>query len=128
MRLTGQDKLNETLHQQESDSLWAMRVNDSRNGSRLDYIGPTTTAIKTSAELVTETRAQVLTSPLANRKQVTIQNEGSYDVYVGDATVTIANGLKISRNSSATYAWGENIEIYMVSYSGSQDVRFLEES
>lgn len=85
------------------------------------------TAILNSAETVTTTAAQVLVSPLANRKEVTIQNEGTKAVYVGSsASVTAANGIKISKNSSATFNWGPNIDIYMIAASGSQDVRFLE--
>jgi hypothetical protein len=91
-------------------------------------VAPINVAIKNSAETVTATAAQVLVTPLANRKQVTIQNEGSKDVYIGATGVTSANGIKISRNSSATYAWGPAIAIYMISASGSQDVRFLEEA
>lgn len=85
-------------------------------------------SIKTSAASVTTTPAQVLASPLGNRKQVTIQNEGNKDVYIGDASVTTSSGIKISRNSSATYAWGPAIVIYMVASEGSQNIRFLEEA
>ncbi len=83
--------------------------------------------LQNSEETVTTTAAQVLTSPLANRKCVTIQNEGSDDVYVGSsAGVTAANGIKISRRSSATYNFGSGAAIFMVAASGSQSVRFLE--
>lgn len=85
-------------------------------------------SIKTSAESVTTTAAQVLTSPLANRKQVTIQNEGNKDVYIGTTGLTTSNGIKISRNSSATYAWGPAIVIFMVSSNSTQNIRFLEEA
>lgn len=80
-----------------------------------------------SQETVTTTAAQVLTSALANRKCVTIQNEGTDDVYVGSsAGVTAANGIKISKRSSATYNFGSGAAIFMIAASGSQDVRFLE--
>lgn len=84
-------------------------------------------AIKNTAETVTTTAAQVVSTSLANRKEITIQNEGTQSVYIGvDNTVTAANGIKISKNSSATYAWGPNIQIWMIAASGSQDVRILE--
>jgi hypothetical protein len=85
------------------------------------------TAILNSAANVAVTAAQVLVSPLANRKSVTIQNEGNQSVYIGSsAGVTSSNGIKISKNSSATFNWGPNIAIFMISASGSQSVRFLE--
>jgi len=84
-------------------------------------------AILNTAATVTTTAAEVLASPLAGRREVTIQNEGNSDVYVGSsAGVTSANGIKISKNSSATFEWGEDINIFMIAASGSQDVRFLE--
>lgn len=91
-------------------------VNTSRNVAMLN-----------SAATVTTTAAQVLASPLAGRREVTIQNEGSQAVYIGSsAGVTAANGIKVSKNSSATFEWGEDIDIFMIAASGSQDVRFLE--
>lgn len=91
-------------------------VNTSRN-----------VGMQNSQATVTTTAAEVLASPLAGRREVTIQNEGSQAVYIGSsAGVTSANGIKISKNSSATFEWGEDIDIFMVADSGSQDVRFLE--
>ena len=84
-------------------------------------------AILNTAETVTAVAAQVVASPLAGRKYVTLQNEGSVDVYFGSsAGVTSANGLKVSKNSSATYNFGEDIDIFMIAASGSQSVRVLE--
>jgi len=84
-------------------------------------------SIKNTAETVTTTAGEVVSTPLSGRKQITIQNEGSQPVYIGSsAGVTSANGIKISKNSSATYDWAEGVDIFMVAASGSQDVRFLE--
>ena len=38
MILTGQDKLNEALHQEACDGKWALRVEDPCNGLKLDAI------------------------------------------------------------------------------------------
>lgn len=86
-------------------------------------------AIKTTAETVTTTAAQVVSTPLADRLEITIQNEGNQDVYIGSTSgVTSSTGIKISKNSSATYSWGPDVDIFMISASGSQSVRFLEAS
>lgn len=86
-------------------------------------------AISNTQDDVTTTAAEVLASPLAGRRFVTIQNEGNRNVYVGSsAGVTAANGIKISRNSSATFEWGEDINIFMIAQNGTQDVRFLEQA
>ena len=83
--------------------------------------------ILNSAATVGTTAAEVLASPLAGRQTVTIQNNGTAAVYVGSsAGVTTANGLRIPRRSSATYDFGEAIDIFMISGSAGQDVRFIE--
>lgn len=84
-------------------------------------------AMKNSAESVTTTAAQVLSTPLTGRRHLTIQNEGSSPVYMGfDGTVSSSNGIKISKNSSASYDIPAGVDVYMVAASGTQDVRFLE--
>jgi hypothetical protein len=78
-------------------------------------------------ETVGTTAAEVAASPLAGRRFVTIQNEGTVDVYMGhSAAVTTANGIKISKKSSATFELGEDIDIFMISGSAGQDVRILQ--
>lgn len=84
-------------------------------------------AMKNSAESVTTTAAQVLSTPLTGRKHLTIQNEGSAPVYMGfSAAVTSSNGIKISKNSSASYDIPAGVDVFMIAASGTQDVRFLE--
>ena len=109
----------------------------SASGDRFDMLGDLYRRIyvNTSANVgclasaasVTGTAAQVLASPLAGRRLVTIQNKGTDSVYLGhSAGVTTANGIEIPKKSSATYELGEDVDLYMISASGSQDVRFFE--
>jgi len=90
-------------------------VNDSAN-----------IAIKSTAETLSTTVGEIVATPLAGRRFVTIQNEGSVDVYVGAAAITTATGMKISKRSSAEFMWGEDIDIFMIASSGTPDVRVLE--
>jgi len=84
-------------------------------------------SIQNSNSTVTTTAAEVLGTPLAGRRFVTIQNRGSQSVFLGDAAdVTSANGVEIPKNSSATYEFGEDIDLFLIADSGSQDVRYLE--
>ena len=84
-------------------------------------------AMKNSVETVGTSAAEVLVTPLANRRQVTIQNEGNANIYIGhNASVTAANGIKISKNSSATYDIPAAVDIFMIADSAGQSVRFLE--
>jgi hypothetical protein len=78
-------------------------------------------------ETVGLTAVELAATPLAGRRFVTIQNEGTADVYIGHAnTVTTANGIKISKKSSATFELGEDIDIYAISGTAGQDVRVLQ--
>ena len=99
-----------------SDLYRRVWINDSAN-----------IAILNTAVTVGVAAAQVVAAPLAGRRTVTLQNEGSVSVYFGSsAGVTTANGLKVSKKSSATYDFGEDIDIFMISGSAGQDVRILE--
>lgn len=82
--------------------------------------------LKTTAASVGTSAAEVVSVPLAGRRWVTIQNEGTADVYFGATGVTTSTGMKVSKKSSATFELGEDIDIFMISASGTQDVRILE--
>ena len=91
-------------------------VNTSRN-----------VAILNTAATVGTTAAEVLASPLSGRREVTIQNQSQGSVYIGSsAGVTTANGIEIPKNASATYEFGEDINIFMIADNASSDVVFLE--
>lgn len=82
---------------------------------------------QSSQASVGTTAVEVLATPLAGRRELTIQNEGSQPVYFGFTSgVTAANGIKISKNSSATYMIPEAVDVFMIAASGTQDVRFIE--
>lgn len=100
---------------------------DSVDASGSNVRTSSDTGIQNTQASVTATAAEVLASPLSGRREVTIQNKGSQPVYIGSsAGVTSANGMEIPKGASATFEWGENVNIFMISASGSQDVRFLE--
>lgn len=80
-----------------------------------------------NAATVTTTAAEIAATPLDGRKYVTVQNNGSQDIAVGTSgAVTFANGLIVPKKSSASFAWGESLDIYAIADSGSQDVRVAE--
>lgn len=100
-----------------SDMYRRVWMNDSANIS-----------VKNSAASVTTTAAEIVSSPLAGRRFITIQNRGNGDVYMGfDNTVTSSNGLVIPKGSSYTEKLGEDIDIWLISTdAGGEDVRILE--
>lgn len=84
-------------------------------------------AMNTEAVSVTTTAAEVLATPLGGRKTITFQNRGNQSVFLLESAGTAkAQGIEIPKFSSATYDIGEDINVFLVSDSGSQDVRLLE--
>ena len=79
------------------------------------------------AATVTGTAAELVATPSAGRTHILIQNNGTKDIYLGDdGSVTTANGIRVSKDSSIELPWGEDLNIFAISSSGSQDVRILE--
>ena len=71
-----------------------------------------------------------LSSPLAGRREITIQNLGSQDVWIKDGTGVTAgtggNGFLLPKDSSATYAWGPSFDPYAITASGTADLKVIE--
>jgi hypothetical protein len=84
--------------------------------------------IKNTAEAIGTTASEIVATPLAGRKKITIQNLSSNVIYIGfDNTVTVSNGLQLPKNSSFSEALGENVDVWLIANSGaSNDVRVLE--
>ena len=76
---------------------------------------------------VSATAGEVLATPLAGRQRLLLQNLGDKAVYIGfDGSVTTANGIKLPKNASVELPFGEDLNVYMISESGTQDVRYIE--
>lgn len=83
-------------------------------------------AISAAAETVTTTSAALITTPLANRKEVKIYNNGSKTVWVGPSGVTSANGFPIFSGSVLEVRLGSAVAIHAQATAGSQDIRVLQ--
>lgn len=75
---------------------------------------------------VTNAATQIATTPLSGRKEITIQNLGSQDIYIADTNAVSTSDLLVPSKSSATYRWGDNLAIYGITASGTADVRYAE--
>lgn len=79
------------------------------------------------AASVTTTESQLVASPLTGRLRVEIQNLGSNDIYIRQATgVTTSNGLKVPKGSSFEQALDAGAQIWAISASGSSDIRIAQ--
>ena len=69
--------------------------------------------------------AGTLLAARETRKRVTFVNHGAVDVYIGPATVTTSNGLKLPPGASITLHMTALIQA--ITASGTGDVHYLEE-
>lgn len=66
-------------------------------------------------------------SNLTNRKTLTAYNNGSSTIYWGyDNTVTTSSGTPLEKNQFASWEVGDNVTLYAITSSGSQNVRITE--
>lgn len=98
----------------KTDALGRMWVNDASIAEKNSNITATTTA------------GQLTASPLANRRRMYIQNLGSKDVFIGDASVTTTNGFKLSVGGTFNESIGAGVSLYAVTATGTSDLRILE--
>lgn len=94
--------------------------------SNLDDVSNTSVVVTKVTVDTTVGGVQLIASALSNRREITIQNLGSQDIYIKNGTGTTINDLLIPAKSSATYNWGPAIDIYAITGSGTSDVRVAE--
>lgn len=83
-------------------------------------------AVKTTAVGVTDTAASLVTA-LGGRRQYMIQNLSNKEIFIGDATVTTADGWRIAAGAAFGIELGENVALYAVAATaGPFAVRVLE--
>lgn len=84
-------------------------------------------AAQTSVATVGLTAVQLAATPMPGRTTMTIQNRGNKSIYIGEAnTVTTANGLEIPAGASFDIDYGEDLDVWAISGTASQDVRVFE--
>lgn len=82
---------------------------------------------KVTAETVTNSESELVSTPLAGRLNIIIQNLGTQDCYLKNVTgVSTANGLKLNKGSSFEQALDDGADIFAITASGSTDLRVAE--
>ena len=84
-------------------------------------------AVNNQNVTVTTTAAKLLSSELAVRKNMLVQNLGNKAIYLGSsASVTSSNGFSVAAGSTFAVDLGPDVSLYAVASSGSMDVRVLQ--
>lgn len=78
---------------------------------------------------VTSTESELVSTPLTGRLRIEIQNLGTQDCYLKEATgVTSANGMKLNKGSSFEQDLDDGANIFAITASGTTDLRIAEYS
>ena len=83
-------------------------------------------AIKPTAVTVGATATAIPATARKGRKSILVKNVGDASVYFGDDTVTTANGYPVAANGILELDLGENVVLYGIVATGTQEVRILE--
>lgn len=82
---------------------------------------------KSTAHSASSTASQIAATPLTGRINVTIQNLGTADIFIGESNaVTVATGTKIAKGSSFSEKLAAGANIWVICASGSSDLRVSE--
>jgi len=112
-----------TAHQGGS---WTVTANAGTGTFTVSDAALANTALAHAASSTTSTAAQIPTSNLSARKYLFVQNLGNRSIFLGGASVTTANGLRLSPGSVLEARIGAAVNLFSVTDSGSQDTRTLE--
>lgn len=112
-------------------ALTAVDADDRVNGAsdlyrRLFINSSPNIGLQTSAASVTTSAAELASTPLAGRMRLLVQNRGNRSIFIGGSSVSTSNGVEVPKGASMELPFGEDVDIYAVCASGTQDVRILE--
>lgn len=140
--VNGSDKLEDAAHASGDVGTYILAVREdtltssvSASGDyssmKVDALGRLHTVsvaqdAKFSAVSVAITATDLAAVDLVNRKKVLIQNVSNRVVYIGESTVTAANGIRLSAGSSMEIEAGPQVDLYAIAVGGSADIRMLE--
>lgn len=80
-----------------------------------------------AAVAVAATATDIVATEFANRKEITLQNTGTKDCYIGcDSGVTTAKGILLPKGATGTFRFGPSIDIHAIADTGGTTVRVLE--
>ena len=76
---------------------------------------------------IAATATDVVATELSGRKELTLQNVGGKDVYIGcDNTVTTSNGILVPKGATASFRFGPGIDVHAIADGAPSELRILE--
>lgn len=72
------------------------------------------------------TEEEIASSPQSGRISIIVQNLGSKEVYLGPSGVTSSTGIALAPRANISLDLGEDVDLYAIAASGTQDIRYME--
>lgn len=82
--------------------------------------------LKSQAVSIGNTATAIPATPIQYRRSVIIENNGTNPIYIGGADVTVANGFPVYPRGVIRIDIAENIIVYGIVASGTEEIRCLE--
>ena len=98
--------------------------------SRLDDVANSSLVVTTVTVDTTVGGTNLVATALSGRREVTVQNLGDEDIWIKAGTGVTAgsggNGFLLPEDASASYKWGDSIDLYAITASASSTVKVIE--
>jgi len=88
--------------------------------------GLANTAIDAGSETVGVAAAEIMATPLADRKYAFLYNNGNRDMYIGQTGVSTSSGFPLFPGSMIELRLGPAVDIFAIADAAGQDLRTLE--
>lgn len=118
----------ESITVQNGAGAAAVNIQDGGNSITVDFVDPdlAVTAIENTATSITTSATNIVSSSLANRKDLFVANMGANLVYFGKNGVTAANGFPIFKNEKLQARIGAALAPQAITASGTAELRVME--
>ena len=88
--------------------------------------GPLNSVFVATKLNITSTATAIPATTLVGRRSMVIKNEGSNTIYLGASTVTVASGYKLNSGDEKPFDVGDDIILYGIVSTGTEELRVLE--
>ena len=88
--------------------------------------GPLNSLFLATKVTIANTATAIPATNLAGRRSIVLSNEGSNTIYLGGSGVTVAQGYKLNSGDEKPFDVGDDIILYGIVATGTEELRILE--
>ena len=88
--------------------------------------GPLNSLFKSTKVTIANTATPIPGTILKGRRSMVIKNEGANTIYLGSSNVSVANGYKLNAGDEKPFDVGQDIILYGIVATGTEELRVLE--